>query len=602
MDEGSERPLSLPTPGKPIHHFLRECASAARAAFLVVAILLFAPMLSADEWTDAGFTALHRVVWLDAGFTLREAKRWKSRCNISDPKQVAEWRQIGLHTPTAVSLWIKKGFPTPDAVVRFRNGDSSGQQKQAVEKSSPATKRKKRAESKLATSERRKREWQRKSQIKDLVDHGLETEIAEEWIFAGYSSEETKEWIKHRDIRLPDDATAWLDIGVTSPEDLNRWYAMGHTNIAAVKKQMAFEKREREKYAGMKLSSEVIANWNNIGATTSTQVAYLINNGFTIAELKEWMASGFRKLRTIESWRAAKLSPKESKRWLNGGFTAKESITHRASGLTLDQIKRWEDIFGPLAISVERVNRWRKAGFDSMQAKRWNSAHRDIGVPVAVSWRDSGYEPESSWVLLESTPDVVDRWRISGLPPKDILTWIGKGFDEPTARPWIAQGLSARQAKLWKDQRYTPLVAKQWLRQGVKSPVRARRLKKITEDVSASFLKGISYISFRKTAKLLDIHKLPARLKVAKTASQRRSINNFDTLTPFAKCLTAYSNKTELSESAIKDIEKAYYHQIDMVDNDGSKFMRRYRNQCEDWTLYIFTIWLRNSKIIEGFQ
>ena len=572
--------------------------SVAISRLLIVSMLLLGPSsVTADEWSDAGFTSLHRVVWQEAGFTFREAKRWKNRCGITDPKQVAEWRHIGLTTSTAVSFWIQKGFTTPAAVVKFRNRELSDQRGRAADQILLIPEVERKMGSKAVTSDRRKREWLRKSQVEELVAHGIDSAIAEEWIYAGYSSDETKEWLKLEKIELPDDVSIWRDIGIDSPEALSSWYSKGLTTAAEVQKQMAFEKGEQVKFARLNVSPEMIAEWRKIGATTSRQVSYLINRGYSIDELQDWLAAGFRYLTVIDGWRATGIGAKESGRWRSSGFGADE-VTHlMASDFSLEEIKGWEETFGPFVSSKERINSWRDAGFSVASAKRWNAEHRGISEATAATWRDNGYEPESEWVLLETTPEVIEQWRNSGQTPTEVLLWIKSGFDEPTAQNWIAQGLNARQAKRWRDHQYTPAVAQLWIGQGVNSPGRAEQLKEITIDVSTHFVKGVTYNAFRRTAKLLGIHKLPATSKLgAKTERQRKSVLHFDTLTPFAKCMTAYANKTALSASAIRDIEQAYFNQIKIEDRDGRRFMGQYRNRCQDWTLYIFSIWLYASK------
>jgi len=589
-----------------LNHLLMNKISTVIGGLLFIAMLLLGTSnVTADEWSDAGFTSLHRVVWQGAGFTFREAKRWKSRCGITEPRRVAEWSHIGLTTPTAVSFWINRGFTTPDAVERFRNRDSSDPEQierfelgeATAKRGSKATESEKPKASITGTSDRRKREWLRKSQIADLVAEGIETDIAEEWIYAGYSSEETKGWLKLENIKLPDDVAVWSDIGIDSPELLSSWYSRGLTSVAVVQKQMAFEKRERERFAQLKITPEMIAQWRDIGAKTSNQVSYLINREFSVEELRGWMASGFRFLKVIEGWRATGIGPKESGRWRDGGFGVDETTHLMAKGFSLDEIKGWEQLFGSFATAKERINRWRNAGFNVDSAKRWNRAHQGIDETIAAIWRDNGYAPESEWVLLETEPAVIEQWRNSGQSPAEVLLWIKSGFDEPTAQNWIAQGLNGRQAKRWREQQYSPAAAQLWIGQGVNSPGRAERLKVITIDISDHFVKGVTYNAFRKTAKLLDIHKLPTTSKLRDKIKRRgKSVAHFDTLTPFAKCMTAYANKTLLSAGAVRDIEQAHYNQIKIEDRDGRRFMGQYRDRCQDWTLYIFSIWLYASK------
>jgi hypothetical protein len=235
---------------------------------------------------------------------------------------------------------------------------------------------------------------------------------------------------------------------------------------------------------------------------------------------------------------------------------------------------------------------WRMAGFTPATAGLWVRAHPWLDGATAASWRDSGYQPESQWVLQDISPQVVERWEHKGQTPAQIVLWIKNGFDPATAQQWLDRGLDLHQAKLWRDHDYSPAAANVWISQGVDSPDRAARLRQITVDVSDYFNKGLSYISFRKTAKLLDIHKLPDKV-IARMGPQDRSVSHFDTLTPFAKCLTAYANKTKLPESAVTEIEHSNFYQIKMKQNEASKFMQSYQSSCEDWTIYIFTLWFK---------
>jgi len=558
-----------------------------RIAVLIISISLPAGV-GADEWSDAGFTALHRVVWLDAGFSLREAKRWKSRCGITDPTKVAEWVNIGLTTPTSVSIWMQKGFDSPESVVKYRNGES-------VELAEPNSQleTKENSISSGASSDRKRREWLKKSQIEELIASGVEPERAEEWIYAGYSSDETMSWLKIDTIQYPDDLSAWLDIDVDSPEALLEWYAQGLITPAAVQKQMVFEKGERDKFARMGIFPEMEEEWEKIGARTFNQVNYLIKNGYNIEKLRQWMSAGFATFKDIDAWRESGLSATEAKRWRDAGFNSGEVVALLASKFSLAEIVEWQALFGPYAGSIEQINSWRSAGFNPTSAGTWIRKHPGISAEIAEVWNASGYMPGNEWVLLETTPDVIEQWRNSKFSPLEVIAWIRGGFDEPAAQQWSSSGLNARHAKMWRDQNYSPITAEMWVGQGVEDPHRATRLKEITTDVSNHFVKGVTYNSFRKTAKLLDIHKLPSKLGV-NMPSPVSAAASFDTLTPFAKCMTAYANKKTLSESAVADIELAHFYQREMKQADAKRFMQRHRNSCEDWTRYIFTIW-RNS-------
>ncbi|MCW8825906.1 MAG: hypothetical protein OQK78_05720 [Gammaproteobacteria bacterium] len=643
----------------------------------IVALMLAGPPVTlADEWSDAGFSSLRSVIWQSAGFTLREAKRWRSRCNITDPKQVAEWELIGLNTPTEVSFWMKKGYTTPEMVVDFRNsesGDGDGEPPQVEVRQEPESSR-----NSQISSERKKREWQRKSQISDLVNSGVAPSVAEEWIYSGYSSEESKSWLKIEGIELPDDINPWSDIGIDSPEtlyqwlkikqvkspsdltawmkigvadpatlkrwleikqinrpadlsawlnigvqdpeavtkwlkfkqiskpddlsawfeigiekplELQQWLSKGLTTVAAVKKQMIFEKSEDEKFARRGISPESVAAWKKIGAQTYNQVNYLLKRGFTIEELKGWVAAGFTVLNDIEIWRKTKLGAEESKRWRAAGFIPEEVFMVLAEKYTLEEILEWSNVLGPVSSSMERINSWRASRFSPADAKSWIEVHQDVSAAKAAIWRDAGYRPESEWVLLDTTPEVVERWRNSGAAPSTVMFWVQSGFGVSEALPWIEVDLSAQQSRKWRDNGYTPDEAMTWIRHGITSPTQAQKLKQITIDVSDHFSRGVIYNSFRKTAKLLDIHKLHTQIG-PRNPVNGKSGGQFDTLTPYAKCMTAYANKDGVSDSTVMEIEGSYFNGIIMRDSKSKRFMGQYHESCKQWTVYIYTIWL----------
>ena len=509
---------------------------------------------------------------------------------------ITEWEAIGLTTPMSVSIWMRKGFASPGAVVRFRNGEAV----EPMELTAPGNRQKIKKGGQRSTpqssSDRKKREWLRNSQIEALVTSGVDLAQAEEWIFAGYSSDEARSWLKVDGIQLPDDLAVWLDIGINSPEALQAWYAKGLTSADAVQKQLEFEKSEQIKFSRLGITPDRVTAWKKIGAWTFNQVNYLIKRGYSIEILRRWMAAGFTTLEDIEAWRATGLGVAESKQWRASGFLAEEIDEIVANKFSLAEVIAWQQLLGgAYSKRVGQISRWRKAGFTPATAGQWMSSHKGITAKTAAHWRDNGYQPESDWILLETTPEMVGPWRNSKQSPAQVLLWIKSGFDKRTAQRWFDKGIRAQQARVWRNHGYTPSDAKVWIDQGVQSPRRSKRLKKITVDVSEYFVKGVTYNAFRKTAKLLNVHKLAEKFS-SEMSENNRSSAHFDTLTPFAKCMTAYAIKNSLSDSAVMDIEDAHFYQTDMVQPTAKKFMQRYSNSCEDWTQYIFSIWFKHGR------
>lgn len=207
-------------------------------------------------------------------------------------------------------------------------------------------------------------------------------ENIDEWLEAGFTSEEAKRWAFDVFQFTPEEAARWRDIaGFSEPVEAWLWKVVGGPEEVRAWLDAGFE------------DFKEALEWIHSGIRDPEEAARRRDRG-EFPTIDEWLKAGFTP-EEAEEWYEVRFTPAQAKLWMQRGFSAEEAREWQEHGFGTAGAVLWRDVAG--IFDPEEVMRWRKAGV--------------YHAEVAKEWIDAGFGPEEAKQWIEAGVTVPEEAR-----------------------------------------------------------------------------------------------------------------------------------------------------------------------------------------------